>query len=203
MNRKVTLIPGDGIGPDITEATLRVLDAAGARIDWDRRQAGVAAISEFQSPLPEETLESVREATPDDVGGLLALLRPLEQDGTLVKRDRALIEREIGNFTVIEHDGVIFGCAALYAFPESRMGEMACLAVNPSVQNRGDGERLLRRIEQRARAAGLKKLFVLTTRTMHWFLKRGFVVAPVDVLPAERKNLYNLQRRSLVLIKNL
>ncbi|MCD6679063.1 MAG: amino-acid N-acetyltransferase [Burkholderiaceae bacterium] len=153
--------------------------------------------------LVEETLESVREATPDDVGGLLALIRPLEDDGTLVKRDRALIEREIGNFTVIEHDGVIFGCAALYAFPESGMGEMACLAVNPNVQNRGDGERLLRRIEQRARAAGLKKLFVLTTRTMHWFLKRGFVVAPVDQLPAERKNLYNLQRRSLVLIKNL
>jgi len=153
--------------------------------------------------LVEETLESVREATSDDVGGLLALLRPLEEDGTLVKRDRALIEREIGNFTVIEHDGVIFGCAALYAFPESGMGEMACLAVNPSVQNRGDGERLLRRIEQRARAAGLKKLFVLTTRTMHWFLKRGFVVAPVDQLPTERKNLYNLQRRSLVLIKNL
>lgn len=153
--------------------------------------------------LVEETLESLREAGPDDVGGLLALLRPLEEDGTLVKRDRALIEREIGNFTIIEHDGVVFGCAALYAFPETGMGEMACLAVNPSVQNRGDGERLLRRIEQRARAAGLKKLFVLTTRTMHWFLKRGFVVAPVDVLPAERKNLYNLQRRSLVLIKNL
>lgn len=153
--------------------------------------------------LVEETLEALREAGPDDVGGLLALIRPLEDDGTLVKRDRALIEREIGNFTVIEHDGVLFGCAALYAFPETGMGEMACLAVNPSVQNRGDGERLLRRIEQRARAAGLKKLFVLTTRTMHWFLKRGFVVAPVDVLPAERKNLYNLQRRSLVLIKNL
>ncbi len=153
--------------------------------------------------LVEETLEALREAGPDDVGGLLALLRPLEDDGTLVKRDRALIEREIGNFTVIEHDGVIFGCAALYAFPESGMAEMAGLAVNPSVQNRGDGERLLRRIEQRARAAGLKKLFVLTTRTMHWFLKRGFVVASVDELPAERKNLYNLQRRSLVLIKNL
>ncbi len=153
--------------------------------------------------LVEETLEALREAGPDDVGGVLALIRPLEEDGTLVKRDRALIEREIGNFTVIEHDGVIFGCAALYAFPAASMGEMACLAVNPNVQNRGDGERLLRRIEQRARAAGLKRLFVLTTRTMHWFLKRGFVVAPVDQLPAERQNLYNLQRKSLVLIKNL
>ncbi|MCL4183798.1 MAG: amino-acid N-acetyltransferase [Burkholderiaceae bacterium] len=153
--------------------------------------------------LVEETLEALREAGPDDVGGLLALLRPLEEDGTLVRRDRGLIEREIGNFTVIEHDGVIFGCAALYAFPEERIGEMAALAVNPAVQGRGDGERLLRRIEQRARAAGLNRLFVLTTRTMHWFLKRGFVVASVDQLPKARQGLYNWQRKSLVLIKHL
>jgi len=153
--------------------------------------------------LVEETLEAVREATPDDVGGLLALIRPLEEDGTLVKRDRSLIEREVENFTVIEHDGIIFGCAALYAFPDERLGEMACLAVTPQAQSRGDGERLLKRIEQRARAAGLKRLFVLTTRTMHWFLKRGFTVATVENLPLERQNLYNWQRRSKVLIKNL
>jgi len=153
--------------------------------------------------LVEETLEAVREAGPDDVGGVLALIRPLEDDGTLVRRDRGLIEREIGNFTVIEHDGVIFGCAALYAFPSEAIGEMACLAVNPQTQNRGDGERLLKRIEQRARAAGLKRLFVLTTRTMHWFLKRGFVLASVDQLPRERQGLYNWQRKSLVLIKHL
>ncbi len=153
--------------------------------------------------LVEETLEALREAGSDDVGGLIALLRPLEEDGTLVRRDRALIEREIANFTVIEHDGVIFGCAALYAYPEEGIGEMAALAVNPLVQGRGDGERLLQRIEQRARAAGLKRLFVLTTRTMHWFLKRGFVVASVDVLPTQRRGLYNWQRKSLVLIKHL
>jgi amino-acid N-acetyltransferase len=153
--------------------------------------------------LVEETLEALREAGPDDVGGLLALLRPLEDDGTLVRRDRGLIEREIGNFTVIEHDGVIFGCAALYPFPDERIGEMAALAVNPAVQGRGDGERLLRRIEQRARMAGLNRLFVLTTRTMHWFLKRGFVLAAVDQLPKERQGLYNWQRKSLVLIKHL
>ena len=153
--------------------------------------------------LVEETLEELREATPDDVGGILALIRPLEEDGTLVKRDRSLIEREVENFTVIEHDGVIFGCAALYAFPEERIGEMACLAVNPKAQSGGDGERLLKRIEQRARAAGLKRLFVLTTRTMHWFLKRGFTLATVDQLPLERQSLYNWQRRSRVLIKKL
>ena len=155
------------------------------------------------SMVVEETLEALREATLDDVGGILALIRPLEQDGTLVKRDRALIEREVGNFTVIEHDGVIFGCAALYAFPEDGTGELACLAVNPQVQGQGDGERLLQRIEQRARAAGLKRLFVLTTRTGHWFLKRGFTVGTVDDLPGARKNLYNWQRKSQVLLKPL
>jgi amino-acid N-acetyltransferase len=153
--------------------------------------------------LVEETLEALREATPDDVGGILALIRPLEDEGTLVKRDRSLIEREITNYTVIEHDGVIFGCAALYAFPEDGVAEMACLAVTPAAQSRGDGERLLKRIEQRARAAGLRRLFVLTTRTTHWFLKRGFVSAPVEELPTARQNLYNWQRRSQVLIKQL
>jgi amino-acid N-acetyltransferase len=155
------------------------------------------------SMVVEETLEALREATQDDVGGLLALIRPLEEDGTLVKRDRSLIEREVTNFTVIEHDGVIFGCAALYAFPEEGAGELACLAVNPQVQGQGDGERLLQRIEQRARAAGLKKLFVLTTRTAHWFQKRGFTVGSVDDLPRGRKNLYNWQRKSQVLLKAL
>lgn len=155
------------------------------------------------SMVVEETLEELREATTDDVGGILALIRPLEEDGTLVRRDRALIEREIGNFTVIEHDGVIFGCAALYAFHEQGLGEMACLAVSPQVQGRGDGERILTRIEQRARAAGLKRLFVLTTRTMHWFLKRGFRPADIAVLPGERQQLYNWQRKSQVLIKQL
>lgn len=155
------------------------------------------------SMLVEETLEALREATADDVGGLLALIRPLEDDGTLVRRDRSLIEREIGNFTVIEHDGVIFGCAALYGFPEHGIGEMACLAVSPGSQGQGDGERILQRIEQRARAAGLGRLFVLTTRAMHWFLKRGFVQSRIEDLPAERQRLYNWQRKSQVLIKDL
>ena len=155
------------------------------------------------SMVVEETLEELREATLDDVGGILALIRPLEEDGTLVKRERTLIERETTNFSVIEHDGVIFGCAALYPYPDDAIGEMACLAVNPLVQGRGDGERLLKRIEQRARAIGLKRLFVLTTRTTHWFLRRGFVLAGVEALPAERQNFYNWQRKSQVLIKDL
>jgi amino-acid N-acetyltransferase len=148
-------------------------------------------------------LESLREATADDVGGLLKLIAPLEADGTLVKRPREVIEREIDHFTVLEHDGLIFGCAALYPFPAAGMGELACLTVHPEYREYGDGERLLGRIEHRARAAGLARLFVLTTRTAHWFLKRGFAMADIDRLPIERQQLYNWQRRSQILVKSL
>ncbi len=153
--------------------------------------------------VSSENLESLREATIEDVGGILKLIEPLEADGTLVKRGRELIEREISYFSVIDHDGVIFGCAALYPFPAEKMAEMACLTVNPEAQAQGDGERLLKHMETRARAAGFTKLFVLTTRTAHWFLKRGFVAASVDDLPKNRQHMYNWQRKSLVLIKKL
>ena len=151
----------------------------------------------------DEKLESLREATSDDIGGVLQLIEPFERDGTLVKRDRTEIERDIGHYTVIEHDGVIFGCAALYPYPEGRTAEMAALTVSPSVQGQGDGERILKRIEQRARAQGLDSIFVLTTRTMHWFIKRGFAPVDPDWLPEARKRKYNLDRRSQVLVKKL
>ncbi|MEZ5739207.1 MAG: amino-acid N-acetyltransferase [Burkholderiaceae bacterium] len=153
--------------------------------------------------LVEETLEALREARLDDVGGILAIIRPMEDEGILVKRDHSLIERDIEKFSVIEHDGVIFGCAALFHDSGQSIGEMACLAVNPHVQSQGDGERLLRHIEHRARRAGLKQLYVLTTRTMHWFVKRGFKPSSPDDLPAHKRDMYNWNRRSQVLIKTL
>ncbi len=151
----------------------------------------------------DEKLESLREATVDDVGGILQLIEPFEKDGTLVKRSRTEIERDVGNYTVIEHDGVIFACAALYPYPEARTAEMAALTVSPQVQGQGDGERVLKRIEQRARAAGLDSIFVLTTRTAHWFLKRGFLLVDIDWLPEARKRKYNADRKSQVLVKKL
>jgi amino-acid N-acetyltransferase len=151
----------------------------------------------------DEKLESLREATADDVPGILQLIEPFERDGTLVRRQRNEIERDVANYTVIEHDGVIFGCVALYPYPEARTGEMAAITVSPQVQSQGDGERLLKRVEQRARAAGLDSIFVLTTRTMHWFIKRGFAPVDPDWLPEARKRKYNWDRRSLVLVKKL
>jgi amino-acid N-acetyltransferase len=151
----------------------------------------------------DEKLESLRQATVDDVGGILQLIEPFENDGTLVKRDRTEIERDLGLYTVIEHDGVIFACAALYPYPEAKTGEMAALTVSPDVQGQGDGERVLKRVEQRAKAAGLQSIFVLTTRTTHWFLKRGFTLVDPDWLPEARKRKYNWNRKSQVLVKKI
>ncbi len=151
----------------------------------------------------DEKLESLREATADDVGGILMLIEPFEKDGTLVKRSRTEIERDAGNYTIVEHDGVIFACAALYPYPEARTGEMAALTVSPQSQGQGDGEKVLKRFEQRARVMGLESIFVLTTRTMHWFIKRGFTPVDPDWLPEARKRKYNWDRRSQVLVKKL
>ncbi|RRD55861.1 amino-acid N-acetyltransferase [Comamonadaceae bacterium OH2545_COT-014] len=151
----------------------------------------------------DEKLESLREATADDVTGILQLIEPFEKDGTLVKRSRTEIERDIGNYTIVEHDGVIFACAALYPYPEARTGEMAAVTVSPQSQGQGDGEKILKRIEQRARSMGLQSIFVLTTRTMHWFLKRGFQPVEPDWLPEARQKKYNWDRKSQVLVKKL
>ncbi|MCA0325573.1 MAG: amino-acid N-acetyltransferase [Proteobacteria bacterium] len=151
----------------------------------------------------DEKLESLREATADDVTGILQLIEPFEKDGTLVKRSRTEIERDIGNYTIVEHDGVIFACAALYPYPETKTAEMAALTVSPQSQGQGDGEKVLRRVEQRARAMGLSSIFVLTTRTMHWFIKRGFQAVDPEWLPEARKRKYNWDRRSQVLVKKL
>ena len=155
------------------------------------------------SMLTADKLERLREATIDDVGGILRLIEPLEADGTLVRRGRELLEQEISRFTVLEHDRLILGCAALYPFPKARAGELACLAVHPDYRGAGHGEKIMDAIAARARAAGMKRLFVLTTRATHWFVERGYSEADVERLPAERKLLYNWQRRSKVLVRPL
>jgi amino-acid N-acetyltransferase len=148
-------------------------------------------------------LAQLRSATIDDVGGILAIIAPLEDQGVLVRRSRERLEMEIERFVVAEHDGVIIGCAALYAFPAEKTGELAALAVDPDFRREGYGEALLHEIELRARKLRLSRLFVLTTRTSGWFVERGFVESDPATLPKQKRDLYNWQRRSLVYEKTL
>ena len=153
--------------------------------------------------VAQEQFESLREATIEDVGGLIELISPLEEQGILVRRSREVLEREIEQFSIVEREGLIIACAALYPIADSDCGELACLAVNPDYRHGGRGDELLERIEARARAQGIKTLFVLTTRTAHWFRERGFEPSSVERMPTARASLYNYQRNSKVFEKTL
>lgn len=153
--------------------------------------------------VTRQSVENLRAACIDDVGGVLQLIEPLEQAGVLVHRPRELLEQEIDRFFVAELDGRLIGCVALYPFPDAQAAEMACLVVHPDFQGGGRGEALLSAIEEEAREQGLTRLFVLTTRTAHWFIERGFNLGTPEDLPAARKEMYNWQRRSKVLVKLL
>ncbi len=145
----------------------------------------------------------LRAATIEDVGGVLALIQPLEADGTLVRRSRERLETEIDHFCVMERDNMIIGCAALYPFVAEAVGELACVVIHMDYRNGGRAEALLRYVERQAQQRHLTRLFVLTTRTAHWFRERGFVPGSIEDLPVAKKALYNYQRRSQVFIKSL
>ena len=145
--------------------------------------------------------ESLRAATVDDVGGILELIEPLERDGVLVRRSREELETRIDDYVVVERDGMVIATAALSPHHSAGMAELECFVIHPEYRGGQRGDMLLRHVEREARAHGLERLFVLTTRTAHWFRERGFEPARLEDLPMERQALYNLQRRSQVFIK--
>lgn len=151
----------------------------------------------------QDQFEDTRKAQLDDLGGLLELLKPQEEEGILVRRSRESLEMEIDHFTVVERDGMIIGCAALYPFIKNKVGELACLAVHPDYRDEGRGHALLDYIETRSRQLGIEQLFVLTTRTAHWFRERGFKAGKIENLPVKKRALYNYQRQSKVFIKDI
>ncbi|MYM63473.1 amino-acid N-acetyltransferase [Pseudomaricurvus sp. HS19] len=151
-----------------------------------------------------DNYEFVRQATIDDVGGLLSLIEPLERQGALVRRSRELLESEISRFTIMEKDGAIIACAALYPYAGDRnVGELACVATHPDYRKDGRAAKVLATIEKKARGLGISELFVLTTQTAHWFIEQGFRSAPLEWLPEEKKTFYNYQRNSKVFVKPL
>jgi amino-acid N-acetyltransferase len=205
-----------GKNDGLTQQTVRTLEhalravAGGVRRAHiiTRRVSGSILLELFThagvgTMITADSVELLRPARIDDVRGMLSLIEPLEADGTLVKRSRELLEAEIGNFFVVEHDGVIVGCAALYPFPGDKSGEFACLAVAQDYRDAGYGEQLLKACEERAKALRIRRVFALTTRAAHWFLEQGFRAADVDALPSRRRELYNWRRGSKVFLKRI
>jgi amino-acid N-acetyltransferase len=202
--------------PNITEdeayylpAAIKACDHGVARTHLICRHTDGAILQELfthdgiGTMVTEMPLESMRQAEIDDVGALLQLIEPLEAEGILVRRGRERLEMEIEQFYVMEHDGRVIGCAALYPFLQEKTAEFACLAIHPAYRGGGRGDRLFHYCEEQAKELGFKTIFCLTTRTEHWFLERGFIEKTVTDLPAEKQKIYNLQRRSKVFVKKL
>jgi len=206
------LLKDTGLGAHTTRAirhALRALAAGVGRVHLiSRRTWGGAPLELFThsgvgTMITADPVQRLRDASLEDAGGVLALIEPLEADGTLVKRGRERLEREIGNFLVIEHDGMIVGCAALYPFAGDKAAELACLAVAPEARDAGHGERLLHACQERARRMKIRRLFALTTRAEHWFVAQGFKPADPSTLPGERRALYNWKRGSKIFLKRI
>lgn len=153
--------------------------------------------------ITAEPYEDTRTASIEDAGGILELLAPMEEEGKLVRRSRDLLETEIDRFTVVERDGMVIACAALYPYQQEAMAELACLAVHPDYQHNKRGDALLQHLEGRARAQGIGSLFVLTTQAAHWFRERGFESSSLQKLPMEKRQLYNYRRNSKVFMKKI
>jgi amino-acid N-acetyltransferase len=149
-----------------------------------------------------DNYEQTRSANIDDVGGILELLAPLEDQGVLVRRSREVLETEIDRFHVMEKDNTVIACAGLYPYGES-VAELACVATHPDYRKGGRAAKLLQQLEVTARTRGFTELFVLTTQTAHWFVEQGFREGSLDSLPNQRRDLYNFQRKSKVFFKTL
>jgi len=207
-----SLLKKDGLTAPTRRAIVHSLSAVRSGVGRahlvSRRSEGATLLELFThtgvgTMITADPVEKLRPAKIEDVGGILALIEPLEADGTLVKRSRERLEQEIANFEVIEHDGSILACAAVYPFPEEKSAELACLAVAPEYRDAGYGERLLLACAARAKEMKIRRLFALTTRAQHWFIAQGFREEGVGVLPEKRQALYNWKRGSKIFLKRL
>ncbi len=193
----------------LLESAIRACQGGVRRVHLLNRQLEGALLLELFTRDGVGTLvtgdpfESLRRATVDDVGGILELIEPLEREGILVRRSRENLETAIDEFVVMERDGMVIASAALSLHAEDAMAELACFAIHEDYRSGGRGDRLLRHVEREARRQGAERVFVLTTRTAHWFQERGFQPAALEELPMERRALYNLKRNSRVFIKVL
>lgn len=209
-------VAGELAGDDVREEDRHLLDTANEACQGGVPRCHIvsyrnpdALLSELFTTDGSGTLvsrrpyEQMRRAGIDDVGGILDLIAPLEAKGVLATRSREALESEIDQFRLLERDGRIIACAALYPFREHRSGEIACIVCHPEYRNGGRAQRLLDELEQEALSQGLETIFVLTTQTAHWFLEQGFSAASLEALPQQRQALYNLQRNSKVFLKSL
>ncbi|VAW97313.1 N-acetylglutamate synthase [hydrothermal vent metagenome] len=213
LNQAEKLLKNNKLNSQTTEYSLRnamsACDAGVKRCHLINRHIDGALLLELFSRdglgtlITSELFEGTRQACLEDIGGILELIAPLEQQGVLVRRSREQLELEIEHFIVTERDGMVVACASYYPYVHEHIAELACLAVHDQYLNQGRGDSLLNFIERKASQNNIQKLFVLTTQSAHWFLERKFIAAEFNNLPIKKRSLYNYQRNSKIFIKNI
>ena len=143
--------------------------------------------------------ESIRDMKPDDVAGILSLMKPLIDKGILVNRTKEELLSHMNYYSVYSMDNMIHGCAALLPFGKS-YGEIAGIAVDSSFSHLGIGKKLITYLLEKAAEINMKHVFVLTTEATDWFLSHGFRSVSIDELPLDRQKTYNNKRNSRILM---
>lgn len=174
----------------------------------DGNIAGVLLQELFQragvgTMVASDLYEGTRMAKETDLTAIRELIQPLEESGTLVKRTDEQLRKQLDFFIVVEREGQIIACAALFPFVQDKCGEVAAMAVSPDCRGQGQGDKLLDYVEKKASSLGLQTLFLLTTRTADWFVRRGFSECSIESIPEEKRKMINLSRRSKYYIKQL
>jgi amino-acid N-acetyltransferase len=149
--------------------------------------------------------QQIRRALKKDIRHILQLTKTSVRNEELVRRTRPALEKQIGDYYLLEIDKHPVGCVALHTYPEYGKGEIACLYVRPSHENQGIGRKLVKFAEDRARELGLAELITLSTQAFTYFQsKGGFTEGTPDDLPPSRRDKYDASgRHSKVLIKRL
>ncbi|RXI07045.1 hypothetical protein DVH24_026181 [Malus domestica] len=160
----------------------------------DGTKGGVLLLELFKrdgmgTMVASDLYEGTRMARASDFSGIRQIIQPLEASGTLVPRSDKQLREELDCFVVVEREGQIIACAALFPFPEEKCAEVAAIAVSPDCRGQGQGDKLL--------------VLKNDTRFSHRFVRRGFSQCSIESIPGRRRTKINLSRKSKYYIKQL
>lgn len=146
--------------------------------------------------------DKIRAARPSDIPEILRIMQPYVDEGVLIQRSAETLGQDLDEYAVYKIDSTLHGCAALKVYPD-RTAELHAVVVDANYTGQGTGRKIVSFLLDKARKAGVKTVFLLTTRTSDFFMRNGFREASIQVMPPERRASYNPDRNSRVLAVQL
>ena len=182
---------------------LKALQAGTERVHLiDGREEG-AVLKELFSNLGAGTMiyadehESIRPLRSRDLPDILRIMEPLMQAGILIRRTAEQIQEKKSDYAVFEIDGSVRACGALHDWGKDQ-GEIAAVAADPLYAGMNLGRRIVSYLIEKAKKAGMNRVFALTTTTRDWFESIGFTETTPDTLPERKQRVYDQARKSKV-----